>query len=182
MDRRAVHLTLSVCLLLLSFFRIASGAQCAAVKTCIAELDAGRPCPTFPVPPSRLGTIIAPGVFNLTELRDGVYSYEEGIYLVVIIVKGKRLVVIDFPDTVTLLPDGVKKVLRGRFRIGSIWFIAIGILTILEELTNLPSGQLRPIRKHVFSCGVRREPVSSSRSDVQRCHFLPCSFPQWVAL
>lgn len=94
---------------------------CPAVAECIKKLDEGKDCDLLPVPErSRIPAI--QGNFRLTPLRKGVWAYDDGAYLSLILRQGRSLAFIDFPDSVgsnkedgskTRLTDAAELVLKG---------------------------------------------------------------------
>ncbi|PXF46837.1 hypothetical protein BWQ96_03366 [Gracilariopsis chorda] len=95
---------------------------CPAVAECIEKLDDGQQCDVLPVPPASLIPQISPGPFRLTLLRSGVWSYEDGAYVSLILYRKGRLALLDFPDSpnsntptgsMTRLTDAAMQVLNG---------------------------------------------------------------------
>lgn len=79
-----------------------------------------KQCDALPVPPCSFLEPQAPGDFLLLKLRRYVWLYGDGAYLSLIILKDRRLVLIDFPDSAgsntdtgsgTLLTDAIDQVL-----------------------------------------------------------------------
>lgn len=70
---------------------------CPAVRECLTQLDKGETCDTLPVP--RRATVdVLPTGFRLTKARDGIWIYEDFAYFALILYKGSRLAVLDFPE------------------------------------------------------------------------------------
>lgn len=104
-----------ISILCLSLFLFLSTAQAGPVETCphvtecLQNLDAGKECPLFPLPPGAALDPIRPIGFNVTNLRPGVYHYNDGTYQVLFLYSKvtKHLVVIGFPRSAgAFAPDG----------------------------------------------------------------------------
>eukprot|EP00178_Gracilaria_changii_P016824 TRINITY_DN48237_c0_g1_i1.p1 TRINITY_DN48237_c0_g1~~TRINITY_DN48237_c0_g1_i1.p1 ORF type:complete len:371 (+),score=62.03 TRINITY_DN48237_c0_g1_i1:1-1113(+) len=100
--------------LLLSFiflpFAIATSSTCKPAAECISLLDNGAPCPLFPNP-NRPTPLNAQG-FNLTRIRNGVFSYSDGVYFSLIVYQNRKLAIVDFPDIFSsVAPDGTYRLL-----------------------------------------------------------------------
>lgn len=94
-------LTIS-CLALYLFLSTAQASPmetCPHVVECLTKLDAGEKCPLFPLPPGAALDPIRPVGFNITNLRPGVYHYNDGTYQVLFLYSKatRHLVVLDFP-------------------------------------------------------------------------------------
>lgn len=85
---------LVVALLLLSLLHLAS-AQCPAVRKCLSSPS----CDRLPVPNAVIPPPLAAAGYNLTLLRQGVYSWTDGTYYTLILYKSRRLTLVDFPDS-----------------------------------------------------------------------------------
>ncbi|CDF33079.1 unnamed protein product [Chondrus crispus] len=94
-----------------------------ALPLCLSNLDAGQPCATLPTPERLRVPALAPGTYNLTNIRPGVYVYDDGTYLTLILFRASRLALVDFPDSPgsnlpnasqTLLTTATEEVLAGR--------------------------------------------------------------------
>lgn len=70
---------------------------CPAVATCLRRLDKGKKCALLPVPQRALFPLIGTG-FKLTQLRTGVWFFEDLAYNALILKSGSRLAVLDFPE------------------------------------------------------------------------------------
>lgn len=100
------------------------GQSCqSALSSCLSNLATGKTCSTLPVPPQSRLPLVPPGTFRLSKLRSDVYLYDDGAYLSLILLRGTRLALIDFPDsggsntpngTMTLLTDATEQVLGGK--------------------------------------------------------------------
>lgn len=107
-------------LLILLAVIVPSYATCSAVKKCLAG---DTICTTLPVPPSSLPPLVAPNSFLLKELRQGVYSYYDGVYFSLILFnkQRRRLAIMDAPNPAGgvlptgeyLLNEAIHKVLNG---------------------------------------------------------------------
>lgn len=102
-----------------SFYR----SRRAALAECLRDLDAGRTCATLPTPRRNRVIRLPPATYNLTSLRRGVFLYDDGAYLTLILARADRLAIVDFPDsagsnppngTGTLLTTAIDEVLAGR--------------------------------------------------------------------
>ena len=94
-----------------------------ALPLCLSNLDAGQPCSTLPTPARLRVPGLAPGTYTLTNIRPGVYVYDDGAYLTLILFRASRLALVDFPDSPgsnlpnasrTLLTTATEEVLAGR--------------------------------------------------------------------
>lgn len=94
---------------------------CRAVKNCLKRLDAGKKCKTLPVPDSAV-VPPTPDPFELKRLRQGVWQYNDGTYLTLILRNGSRLAMIDVPaspesnkedGSKTKLTDAAEQVMNG---------------------------------------------------------------------
>lgn len=68
-------------------------AGCPAVDKC---LSAGE-CGLLPVPDKSHTPPVRPVGYNVTQLRSGVYSYTNNVYMSIVVYKDHRLTLIDFP-------------------------------------------------------------------------------------
>lgn len=99
-----------------------SNHTCKVVARCLKQLDMKQECDIFPVPERFEVPLPAPGSFLLNRLRDDVWVYSDGAFQSLILSNGRRLAVVDFPDTpasskpdgsMTLVTDAVEQVLKG---------------------------------------------------------------------
>lgn len=95
---------------------------CPAVAECIEKLDNGQECDLLPVPRASLIPPILHGPFRLTLQRPGVWTYEDGAYVSLILYRKGRLALVDFPDSpnsntptgsMTRLTDATMQILNG---------------------------------------------------------------------
>lgn len=86
----------------------AQGQTCTQrINSCISLLNQNQNCPLLPVLPKSLVVPPAPGTYRLTELRKGVFSYEDGAYISLILKQNRNVAIIDFPDSAnSFLPNG----------------------------------------------------------------------------
>ena len=103
--------------------RTSSTSACrASLHTCLSNLDEDKPCEILPTPRRLAAPPLPPGTFKLSKLRPGVFLYDDGVYLTLIIFRVSRLALVDFPDsagsntpngTMTLLTTATEQVLNG---------------------------------------------------------------------
>lgn len=88
---------------------------CFPVRACVRRLERGeKSCPLLPVPQLSLLPFVAPGTYNLTELRTGVWTYFDGAHQSAILKIDRRLAVIDFPEaTYDALVTATREILNG---------------------------------------------------------------------
>lgn len=78
-----------------------------ALSTCLGKLDKGEECDLLPTPKRLFVPSVPPGTFVLSVLRKGVWVYNDGLYLTLIMKVGTHLALVDFPDSPnTNKPDG----------------------------------------------------------------------------
>lgn len=103
---------------------VASGSNktCKVVARCLKQLDMNQECDIFPVPKRFAVPLPAPDSFLLNRLRDDVWVYGDGAFQSLILFSGRRLAVVDVPDTPasskpdgsgTRVTDAVEQVLNG---------------------------------------------------------------------
>lgn len=92
-----------------------SEGACLPVRACVRRLERGqKECPLLPVPELSLLPLVAPGTYNLTELRTGVWTYFDGVHQSAILKVDRRLAVIDFPEaSFDTLVAATKEILNG---------------------------------------------------------------------
>lgn len=109
-------------LLLLSSVSIGQARNCSEVSECVEFLKDGKQCPILRVPKKSFIQPVPFGEYRLTQLRSGVWMYNDGTYLTLLLRKGTHLVMIDFPDSdnsnkpngsKTRLTDAAEEVLEG---------------------------------------------------------------------
>lgn len=72
----------------------------AGLARCLRDLPSGSRCdPILPVPPESIAPPLRAVGYNLTPLREGVFSYWDGGCFSLILVARRRLVVVDMPDS-----------------------------------------------------------------------------------
>lgn len=95
---------------------------CRAVDVCLKRMDVGKKCKIFPVPKKAFIRPFPPSTFELVPLRKGVWAYQDGIYISLILKQDDRLVMVDIAESFnsnkpngsqTLYTDAAEKVLNG---------------------------------------------------------------------
>lgn len=87
---------------------------CDEVRFCVKKLDRGEECDILPVRKRALLKNVAPGSYNLTKLRTGVWVFYDGSYQAMILKMGRRLAVVDFPEgSVAALANATEEILDG---------------------------------------------------------------------
>lgn len=107
---------------LFSIYLVLASAQetCAHVTACLQQLESGGKCDLFPMPVGSLLSPIRPLGYNVTEIRPGVYSYNDGVYQSILIYssEAKHLIAIDFPFSATSLnADGTYRLTNATIEI-----------------------------------------------------------------
>lgn len=114
--KMAVSPILPALLLIFVFFdaQVHTHAQCVdaglarAARTCSRRLSLGqRQCRLFPTPERSIVRSLPPGEFRLSQLRKGVFLYDDSFYTSLILRMGRRLALLDIPESISLDgPDG----------------------------------------------------------------------------
>lgn len=121
----------TACVALLLLFSISTNAQnvtsdvaddaelegsCDKVRFCVKRLDRGEECDILPVRERSKLENVAPGSYNLTKLRTGVWVFYDGTHQAMILKMDRRLAVVDFPDgSVPALLAATEEILDGTF-------------------------------------------------------------------
>lgn len=101
-------------------------------RDCLVKLDNGEECDLLPIPNRALVDIVQPGEFKLTRLLPSVWTFFDGVYFTLIIRHGRRLALVDFPESAssakpdgsgTILTDAVEQVMNGSrpYRVDMIY-------------------------------------------------------------
>lgn len=106
MNFKSVRVSVALSLILGVHFAFVEGS-CMSVRSC---LNNDKKCSLLPLPPNVNSLPFDPANYTLTELRPGVYSFKDGLYLSLILYKNYHLTVIDAPQNfLSFLPDGQLK-------------------------------------------------------------------------
>lgn len=94
----------------------AQSPSCPHVTTCLQKLRSGQnQCDLFPMPPGSILPPIRPLGYNVTQVRQGVHLYHDGLYQALLIYskQANHLIAIDFPRSKSsLAPDGFYLLIR----------------------------------------------------------------------
>lgn len=134
----------------------AAPTTCPALQKCIPNLPDSPPsCPLFPL--NTLPRTIRPVGYNLIPLREGIYSFDDGAYLSLIIYRGVRLVLTDFPDyTSAVHPDGSTKLISAIAEA-----VAGGVVKYVDMIYS------HRHRDHIRRAGIVMEYLQKTYPDVK---------------
>lgn len=84
----------SITLIAALFLAANAANSCKAVRECLAK----QKCNILPIPKTSLPSPISPAGYTLTEIRPGVYSWSDTVYLSLILFRNRRLTLVDFTN------------------------------------------------------------------------------------